>query len=146
MKPKVSSSKTHLFTGFLLNFRIITKRARFTNILVLFPFFSLATFLIPYFLTLATCGIPLFYLELALGQYLSLGTIKAWPVICPVLKGTLCEFSAMLKYLCINENCHLPLILLRNENSSTMHLILWDIHTLQWCSHEFMHCYCVRRV
>ncbi|XP_015752629.1 PREDICTED: sodium- and chloride-dependent GABA transporter 1-like [Acropora digitifera] len=46
-----------------------------------------ATFLIPYFLTLATCGIPLFYLELALGQYLSLGTIKAWPVICPVLKG-----------------------------------------------------------
>ncbi|XP_058962097.2 sodium- and chloride-dependent GABA transporter 1-like [Pocillopora verrucosa] len=46
-----------------------------------------ATFLIPYFLTLITCGIPLFYLELALGQYLSLGTIKAWAVVCPALKG-----------------------------------------------------------
>lgn len=47
-----------------------------------------ASFLIPYFLTLITCGIPLFYLELALGQYLSLGAVKAWAVVCPVLKGT----------------------------------------------------------
>lgn len=46
-----------------------------------------ASFLIPYFLTLITCGIPLFYLELALGQYLSLGAVKAWAVVCPVLKG-----------------------------------------------------------
>ncbi|KAL9950885.1 hypothetical protein ACROYT_G043456 [Oculina patagonica] len=46
-----------------------------------------ASFLIPYFLTLITCGIPLFYLELALGQYLSLGPVKAWAVVCPVLKG-----------------------------------------------------------
>ncbi|KAL9951135.1 hypothetical protein ACROYT_G043748 [Oculina patagonica] len=45
-----------------------------------------ASFLIPYFLTLITCGIPLFYLELALGQYLSLGPVKAWAVVCPVLK------------------------------------------------------------
>ncbi|XP_020603374.1 sodium- and chloride-dependent betaine transporter-like [Orbicella faveolata] len=46
-----------------------------------------ASFLIPYFLTLITCGIPLFYLELALGQYLSLGPVKAWAVVCPVLAG-----------------------------------------------------------
>ena len=52
-----------------------------------FHFSFPATFLIPYFLTLITCGIPLFYLELALGQYLSLGTIKAWAVVCPALKG-----------------------------------------------------------
>ncbi|XP_078352752.1 sodium- and chloride-dependent GABA transporter 1-like [Oculina patagonica] len=46
-----------------------------------------ASFLIPYFLTLITCGIPLFYLELALGQYLSHGPVEAWAVVCPVLKG-----------------------------------------------------------
>lgn len=49
--------------------------------------FSTASFLIPYFMTLITCGIPLFYLEMALGQYLSLGPVKAWAVVCPVLKG-----------------------------------------------------------
>lgn len=38
-------------------------------------------------MTLITCGIPLFYLEMALGQYLSLGPVKAWAVVCPVLKG-----------------------------------------------------------
>ena len=37
-------------------------------------------------MTLITCGIPLFYLEMALGQYLSLGPVKAWAVVCTALK------------------------------------------------------------
>ena len=62
-----------------------------------------ASFLIPYFLTLVTCGIPLFYLELALGQYLSLGPVKAWAVVCPVLKGTPCKGATIFHWdVCCN--------------------------------------------
>ncbi|XP_068744715.1 sodium-dependent dopamine transporter-like [Montipora capricornis] len=46
-----------------------------------------ATFLIPYFLMLAINGIPLFYMELAIGQYLSLGTVGAWTALCPLARG-----------------------------------------------------------
>lgn len=46
-----------------------------------------ATFLIPYFVMLAINGIPLFYMELAIGQYLSLGTVGAWTAICPLARG-----------------------------------------------------------
>lgn len=46
-----------------------------------------ASFLIPYFLMLAFNGIPLFYMELAVGQYLSLGTIGAWTALCPLARG-----------------------------------------------------------
>ncbi|XP_070554247.1 sodium-dependent proline transporter-like [Ptychodera flava] len=43
-------------------------------------------FLIPYVLMLALAGIPLFYLELAFGQFASLGCISIWK-ICPMFKG-----------------------------------------------------------
>lgn len=46
-----------------------------------------ATFLIPYFIMLAINGIPLFYMELAIGQYLSLGTVGAWTALCPIARG-----------------------------------------------------------
>jgi SNF family Na+-dependent transporter len=36
---------------------------------------------------LAVNGIPLFYMELAIGQYLSLGTVGAWTAICPMSRG-----------------------------------------------------------
>ncbi|XP_041836326.1 sodium- and chloride-dependent GABA transporter 2-like [Melanotaenia boesemani] len=44
-------------------------------------------FLIPYTLFLVTCGIPLFVLEAALGQYTSLGGIVCWRKICPLFEG-----------------------------------------------------------
>ncbi|XP_067906761.1 sodium- and chloride-dependent GABA transporter 2-like isoform X3 [Heterodontus francisci] len=44
-------------------------------------------FLIPYFLFLFTCGIPVFFLEIALGQYTSQGGITAWRKICPLFEG-----------------------------------------------------------
>ncbi|XP_070557932.1 sodium- and chloride-dependent GABA transporter 1-like isoform X2 [Ptychodera flava] len=43
-------------------------------------------FLIPYVLCLFFLGIPLFMLEIGLGQYLQLGGISAWQVV-PVFKG-----------------------------------------------------------
>ncbi|XP_059173432.1 sodium-dependent dopamine transporter-like [Physella acuta] len=45
-------------------------------------------FLIPYTLMLLLGGIPLFYMELALGQFNKTGAITCWAAICPLFKGT----------------------------------------------------------
>uniref|UniRef100_A0A8C4MSP2 Transporter n=1 Tax=Equus asinus asinus TaxID=83772 RepID=A0A8C4MSP2_EQUAS len=44
-------------------------------------------FFIPYFIFFFTCGIPVFFLEVALGQYTSQGSVTAWRKICPLLQG-----------------------------------------------------------
>ncbi|KAI4887830.1 hypothetical protein NFI96_026526 [Prochilodus magdalenae] len=44
-------------------------------------------FLIPYFIFLFTCGIPVFILETALGQYTSEGGITCWRKISPLFEG-----------------------------------------------------------
>ncbi|XP_061866207.1 sodium- and chloride-dependent GABA transporter 2 isoform X4 [Colius striatus] len=44
-------------------------------------------FFIPYLIFLFTCGIPLFFLETALGQYTSQGGVTAWRKICPLFEG-----------------------------------------------------------
>ncbi|NXE46090.1 S6A12 protein, partial [Casuarius casuarius] len=44
-------------------------------------------FLIPYLIFLFTCGIPVFLLETALGQYTSQGGVTAWRKICPIFEG-----------------------------------------------------------
>ncbi|CAG5131871.1 unnamed protein product, partial [Candidula unifasciata] len=43
-------------------------------------------FLIPYMFFMVTCALPLFYLEVACGQFASLGVIAIWR-ICPLLRG-----------------------------------------------------------
>nr|XP_049589291.1 sodium- and chloride-dependent GABA transporter 2-like isoform X5 [Syngnathus scovelli] len=44
-------------------------------------------FLIPYVVFLFACGIPLFLLEIALGQYTKQGAITCWKQICPLFGG-----------------------------------------------------------
>ncbi|PVD31393.1 hypothetical protein C0Q70_06805 [Pomacea canaliculata] len=44
-------------------------------------------FLIPYLMMLLLGGIPLFYMELALGQFNRTGAITCWANICPLFKG-----------------------------------------------------------
>ncbi|XP_055514136.1 sodium-dependent serotonin transporter-like [Leucoraja erinacea] len=44
-------------------------------------------FLLPYILMAIFGGIPLFYMELALGQYHRTGAISIWAKICPLFKG-----------------------------------------------------------
>ncbi|XP_021340900.1 sodium-dependent serotonin transporter-like [Mizuhopecten yessoensis] len=44
-------------------------------------------FLIPYIIMLVFLGIPLFYMELALGQYQRCGAINVWQRICPMFTG-----------------------------------------------------------
>lgn len=46
-------------------------------------------FLIPYIIMLIICGMPLFFMELALGQHMSLGPVSSWAAICPIAKGML---------------------------------------------------------
>uniref|UniRef100_A0A8D0H2R2 Transporter n=1 Tax=Sphenodon punctatus TaxID=8508 RepID=A0A8D0H2R2_SPHPU len=43
-------------------------------------------FFIPYLIFLFTCGIPVFFLETALGQYTSQGGVTAWRKICPIFE------------------------------------------------------------
>ncbi|XP_066522956.1 sodium- and chloride-dependent GABA transporter 2 [Hoplias malabaricus] len=44
-------------------------------------------FFIPYLIFLATCGIPVFFLETSLGQYTSEGGITCWRKISPLFEG-----------------------------------------------------------
>lgn len=44
-------------------------------------------FLIPYVLSVVLGGLPLFYLELLLGQYYRQGSITCWKKICPLFAG-----------------------------------------------------------
>uniref|UniRef100_T1IMI3 Transporter n=1 Tax=Strigamia maritima TaxID=126957 RepID=T1IMI3_STRMM len=44
-------------------------------------------FLVPYFVILLFCGMPLLYLELAVGQYTRMGPVGALEKICPIFKG-----------------------------------------------------------
>lgn len=49
-------------------------------------FFS-GAYLVPYFILLLIIGIPLFFLELAVGQKIRRGSIGVWNYVCPSLGG-----------------------------------------------------------
>ncbi|XP_028654611.2 sodium- and chloride-dependent GABA transporter 2-like [Erpetoichthys calabaricus] len=59
------------------------------------------TFLVPYVLFLVTCGIPLFLLETALGQYTSQGGITCWRKVCPLFEGIGYASLVINGYCCI---------------------------------------------
>eukprot|EP00064_Thunnus_orientalis_P007498 superscaffoldBa00000839_g7519 len=59
-------------------------------------------FFIPYILFLVTCGIPLFVLETALGQYTSQGGIMCWRKICPLFEGMGFASQMIIFYGCIS--------------------------------------------
>lgn len=43
-------------------------------------------FLIPYLVVLLVIGKPLYFLEMAMGQFSSYGSVKVWEMV-PILKG-----------------------------------------------------------
>ena len=54
----------------------------------LYRLYTLGAFLIPYTLMLIFIGAPVFYLELALGQFTSAGPLSVWRIN-PLLRGLL---------------------------------------------------------
>ncbi|RVE62234.1 hypothetical protein OJAV_G00155040 [Oryzias javanicus] len=61
-------------------------------------------FLIPYLLMLLLEGVPLFYMELAIGQKMRLGSIGAWTAISPYLSGVGLASVVTSLYLCLYYN------------------------------------------
>ncbi|XP_041636440.1 sodium- and chloride-dependent betaine transporter-like [Cheilinus undulatus] len=58
-----------------------------------------AVFFIPYFLVLFFCGIPVFFLETAVGQYTSEGGVTAWRKICPMFEGVGIAAQVVVLYM-----------------------------------------------
>ncbi|XP_066510399.1 sodium- and chloride-dependent GABA transporter 2-like [Hoplias malabaricus] len=58
-------------------------------------------FFVPYLLFLVLCGVPLFLLETALGQYTSLGGVSAWKNICPLFGGLGYASQVMILHGCV---------------------------------------------
>ncbi|XP_042899384.1 sodium-dependent serotonin transporter [Parasteatoda tepidariorum] len=56
-------------------------------------------FLVPYVIMLIFGGLPLFYLELALGQYYKSGCITIWDKLCPMMKGIGCAICFIDLYM-----------------------------------------------
>ena len=62
------------------------------------------TFLIPYFLVLLFLGIPIFFMELVLGQYVNYGPIKIFRRLAPLFKGLGYSMVAMISCLTVYYN------------------------------------------
>ncbi|CAL8330483.1 unnamed protein product, partial [Boreogadus saida] len=56
-------------------------------------------FFIPYFVFLFFCGIPMFFLETAMGQYTSEGGVTAWRKMCPMFQGIGYASQVIVLYL-----------------------------------------------
>ncbi|XP_036394448.1 sodium- and chloride-dependent transporter XTRP3-like [Megalops cyprinoides] len=61
-------------------------------------------FLIPYLIMLVVEGVPLFYMELAIGQKMRLGSIGAWSAISPYLGGVGIASVVTSTFLCLYYN------------------------------------------
>ncbi|XP_077577298.1 sodium- and chloride-dependent transporter XTRP3A [Stigmatopora nigra] len=61
-------------------------------------------FLIPYLLMLIIEGVPLFYMELAIGQKMRLGSIGAWSAVNPYLGGVGLASVVASIYICLYYN------------------------------------------
>jgi len=55
-------------------------------------------FLIIYFISMLFCGVPVFLLEVSLGQYLGVGGMNTIAQICPILKGVGIATMVMVTY------------------------------------------------
>ncbi|KAM9733064.1 sodium- and chloride-dependent GABA transporter 2-like [Menidia menidia] len=58
-------------------------------------------FLVPYLVFVVTCGVPLFLLETAMGQYTQEGGVTCWRKLCPLAEGIGYGGQLILLYSCM---------------------------------------------
>ena len=63
--------------------------------MIIFP----GAFLIVYFIAMTFCGIPIFFQEVAMGQYLGSGGMTLVGQLCPMLKGVGVATMMVVGYL-----------------------------------------------
>lgn len=66
----------------------------------------LGAFLVPYVLFLLTCGIPMFLVETAMGQFTSQGCITCWRYFCPLFEGQC--VACLIQTETLRHNSHSP--------------------------------------
>ncbi|XP_076338086.1 sodium- and chloride-dependent GABA transporter 2-like isoform X3 [Tachypleus tridentatus] len=118
---------------------------------------EMGAFLIPYFICIITGGIPMFFLEIALGQYTSQGGITVWN-ICPFFKGVgfgttvICCLSNIyyiiilawaLLYFFHSLNSHLPWASCQNQWNTphclVHHVPCENLNITNQTSKDFLH-------
>jgi solute carrier family 6 amino acid transporter-like protein 5/7/9/14 len=114
-----------------------------------------ASFLIPYVIVLVAAGIPMFFLEMAIGQFSSLGSITVWKMV-PIMKGigyamVVIDFlvsiyynmilAYTLYYLFASFTSHLPWIDCRPEwtqygcfDRTVANATIIRNQTMEWCN------------
>uniref|UniRef100_T1JCL7 Transporter n=1 Tax=Strigamia maritima TaxID=126957 RepID=T1JCL7_STRMM len=95
-------------------------------------------FLIPYLIVLFLIGRPLYFMELALGQFCSYGSVKAWHCV-PLLKGigigqALSSFYVMTYYVVLAAVCFFYLI------ASMQKILPWTYCDPEWADHKCFDC------
>lgn len=94
----------------------------------------IGAFLIPYFVMLFVVGIPLFYLELTLGQKMRRGSFRSWYKICPPLSGIGIASVIAITYIAMYYNVIISWVLFYFVNS--FHAVLpWE----KCCDHRVNH-------
>ncbi|XP_026223752.1 sodium- and chloride-dependent GABA transporter 2-like isoform X1 [Anabas testudineus] len=58
-------------------------------------------FLVPYLVFVVTCGVPLFLLEVTMGQYTQEGGVTCWRKLCPIAEGIGYGGQLILVYSCM---------------------------------------------
>lgn len=63
-----------------------------------FFIYCLGAFLLPYFIFMFLCAMPMMFLEMTVSQYSNLGPGRVW-VCCPLFKGNNCNLLRILRHL-----------------------------------------------
>lgn len=94
-------------------------------------------FLIPYVIVLLFIGKPLYFLEMAMGQFSSYGSVKVWEVV-PILKGV-GYGQALATWFVVTYYCVLIAITLFYFFSSFQAVLPWTLCDMSWMSAD--NCY-----
>ena len=65
----------------------LTIIVKFYNLSLYALYIISGAFLLVYFIAMALCGVPIFFQEVAIGQYLGSGGMTLVAQLCPILKG-----------------------------------------------------------